>query len=765
MKKFGVSHSVRRKEDVRFLTGAGAYIDDTPPEGALFACFLYSPVAHAIFETVGVDAANAMDGVRAVITSEDLKSSNVRNRMEANLIDLPGGGNGADPARPVLAEGKVRFVGEPVAVVVADTLTQAKDAIEMIEFDYSEIEAHVDVEVGGEELHAEAPENVAFDWHNGDETAVNDVFENADHVVSVHLEDNRVIASSMEPRGCWADWKDDRLHFSFAGQAVWPAKFELGEVLGLERRQVHVTTPDVGGGFGMKAFVYPEYLAVAQAARMLGRPVRWISTRSEAMITDNSGRDLHSVVEGAFDKDYRLLGYKVVSHCNLGAYNSLYGQSIQTVVSQVVLTGVYDIPATFFRVKGIYTNSTPVDAYRGAGRPEAIYMIERLMDKAARRFGVDQLEIRRRNFIPPKRFPYRNFAGEEFDVGNFDKVLRRAELESDMDGFQERKAESAARGKLRGLGVCYYIEAILGDPSETTKMEFTEDGNLNVYVGTQSNGQGHETAFSQIAGERTGVPFEKVNVIQGDSDRIEEGGGTGGSRSVTAQGSSINLTSDKLIEKFTGFVAEELDAAVDQISFEDGTFHARGTNRFIGILDAASAARLKGRNDLLTTAATSELRGRSYPNGAHVCEVEIDPDTGATGVVRYTVVDDLGVLINPMLAEGQVHGGVAQGIGQAVTEHAVYDDTGQLLSGTFMDYAIPRADDVPFVSFHSEPTPSKNNPIGMKGCGEAGTIGTLAAVGNAVQDALWESGIHTVDMPFTPQRVWSLLEDSGQEDL
>ena len=764
MQKFGVSQSVRRKEDERFLTGSGTYVDDNAPEGALFACFLYSPVAHASIEAVGVDAAMSLDGVHAVYTSEDLKACNARNRMAAEIIDLPGGGKAADPARPALADGKVRYVGEPVAMVVANTVAQARDAVEAIEFDYLELEAHLTVEVGGAELHAEAPGNLAFDWHAGDERTVSEVFERADHVVSLHLENNRVIVSALEPRACWADWREERLHFSFPGQAVWPIRLELSEVLGLEESRVRVTTPDVGGGFGMKAFMYPEYIAVAHAARTLGRPVRWASSRSEAMISDNSGRDLHSVAEGAFDSDLRLLGYRVLSHCNLGAYNSKYGQSIQTTVSHLVLTGVYDIPVAHFRVKGVYTNSTPVDAYRGAGRPEAIYMIERLMDKAARQFGVDQLEIRRRNFISPDQFPYRNFAGEEFDVGDFDKVLRRAELEADMQGFVRRRAESAANGKLRGLGICFYIEAILGDPSETTKLEIADNGTLNVYVGTQSNGQGHETAFSQIAGERTGVPFERVNVVQGDSDRIRKGGGTGGSRSVTTQGSSITLTSEKLVEGLREIAAEEIDAPPERTDFEDGTFRARGTNRFIGLMDAAEAARLKGRRDLLTTEATSELPGRSYPNGAHVCEVEVDPDTGETKVVRYTVVDDLGVLVNPLLAEGQVHGGVAQGIGQAVTEHVVFDETGQLLSGTFMDYALPRAEDVPFVSFHSEPTRSKNNPIGMKGCGEAGTIGALAAVGNAVQDALWESGVKKVDMPFTPKNVWSLLQNSGMED-
>ncbi len=758
MKKFGVSQSVGRKEDVRFLTGAGEYVDDKAPENALFVQFLYSPVAHGKILSIDTSEAQKAKGVRAVFTAADLVASGMRNSIHAELLALPGGGLAAAPTRPVLAEGKVTFVGQPVALVAAETLNQARDAAELIELDIEELEAHVEVATGGENIHDEAPNNQAFDWYRGDESKVEAVFRSAPRTVSMEVTDHRIIANSLEPRGCHAEWKDGRLHFTINGQGVWAAKSDLAPVLGVEPSDIRVLTADVGGGFGMKGFTYPENFAVAQAARLIDRPLRWLPTRSESMLTDNAGRDLYSTVEGAFDEDGRFLAYRVLTHCNLGAYNSFYAQMIQTELSEKVLTGTYEIPDVFFRVKGIYTNTTPVDAYRGAGRPEAIYMIERLMDRAAREFGLSQSEIRRRNFIPPDRFPYQPFGPEVFDVGEFGKVLKRAETEADFPGFERRRSESASNGTLRGMGLCYYIEAILGDPGETTQIEFAEDGMVNVYVGTQSNGQGHETVYAQILHERAGIPFEAIRLVQGDSDLIETGGGTGGSRSVTTQGVSINGTADRVVEKFVPFVAEQLEEPAENIGFEDGSFQAAGTNKFLNIMDAAELARSAGRKDLLSTQVRTELPGKSFPNGAHVCEVEIDPETGKLDVVKYTVVDDLGVLMNPMLAAGQVHGGVAQGVGQVVLEHAEYDEMGQLLSGSFMDYAMPRASDMPFVDFHSEPTPSVNNPIGMKGCGEAGTIGAMAAAANAVQDALWDSGIREVNMPLTSEAIWRQLQ-------
>ncbi len=750
-----------RKEDVRFLTGRGRYIDDIVPEGALHAHFFLSPVAHAKIVSLDLSEAKEADGVHAVYCAQDLIEAGLKNNMRYGIVRMRDGRRTPRPPRPVLAENVVRFAGEPVAVVIADTAVQAKDAAELIEFDYEDLPVHLGLGTGGYAMHEEAPENVAFDWAAGEGDAIDAAFADAAHVVSMQLDDNRVIANSMEPRGCYAEWSDNRLHLAINGQSVWVILDELVYNLGLDRSAVRVTTPDVGGGFGMKGCIYPENLAVAQAARMLGRTVHWMGTRSDAMLNDNGGRDLTSVAEAAFDEDFRILAYRVGTVANMGAYISPYAQFIQTELFQKVVTGVYDIPHTLQEVVGVFTNTAPVDAYRGAGRPEGIYVIERFMDRAARELGIDSLELRRRNFIKPNQFPYRNFANETVDVGDFDKVLSRAEEEADLAGFDRRRRESEAEGRLRGLGVCYYIETILGDPNETTRIEFAEDGFANMYVGTQSNGQGHETAYAQILHERSGIPFERIRCIQGDSDLIRTGGGTGGSRSVTTQGTSIRGTADKVIAKLSPFVADLLDASDHQVVFEEGTFRVANSNKYMDIMEAASAALAAGRNDLVSTEVETEIDDKSFPNGAHICEVEVDAETGRVSVAKYTVVDDLGLLINPVLAEGQVHGGVVQGIGQVVTEHVAFDDDGQLLTGTFMDYAMPRADNCPFIEFHSEPTFSVNNPLGMKGCGEAGTIGALASVANAVLDALASKGVENVQIPLTPNRVWDLLREAA----
>ncbi len=759
MSKFGVSQGVKRREDSRFLKGEGKYVDDLRPEGSLYAHFFLSPVAHAKILSIDVEEAKDSPGVKAVYTAQDLVAGGMKNRMIAELLPIKGV-KVPDPARTILAEGKVRFAGEPVAIIIAETINQAKDAAELIEFDFDELDAHLDLAPGGADLHEEAPNNVAFEWAKGNKDQVDKVFNEASYVVSLKVDDNRVIANSLEPRGCYAEWENDKLHMCMNGQGVWVGKGELSDLLGIPEDNVRVTTPDVGGGFGMKGFNYPENFAVGQAAKMLGQKIHWMGTRSEAMLNDNGGRDLTSRVEAAFDDTYKMIGYRVITHCNLGAYNSYYAHFIQTDLFRKVISGVYDIPNIYFEVTGIFTNTAPVDAYRGAGRPEGIFAMERLIDHASRELGIDTIELRRRNFIQPEQFPYKNFANETVDVGNFEKVLKRAVKEADVNGFNKRKKASLEAHKLRGMGICYYIETILGDPSETTRLEFCEDDMVNVYVGTQSNGQGHETAYSQILHERSGIPFDNIRIVQGDSDLIKTGGGTGGSRSVTTQGTSINGTADQMIAKFKLFVAEELGIDESQVEFEEGTFKDSTSNKYLTIMEVGSRALAKQRDDLITTEVTTQIKDKSFPNGTHICEVEIDTETGQTDVAKYTVVDDLGVIINPVLAKGQIHGGVAQGIGQILTEHVGFDEYGQLLTGTFMDYGMPRADNVPFIEFHSEPTPSINNPIGMKGCGEAGTIGALAAVTNAVQDALWDQGIKEVQAPLTPSRVWHLLNQN-----
>jgi len=482
-----------------------------------------------------------------------------------------------------------------------------------------------------------------------------------------------------------------------------------------------------------------------------------MSDRSEAMLTDNAGRDLVTTAEAAFDADHKLQAIRMHALSNIGAHCSLMGQYIQSELALKVLPGVYDVQKAFFHVEGIFTNTTPVDAYRGAGRPEAIYVMERLMDTSAREMGLDPIELRRKNFIPAAAFPYKSVSGELYDVGNFDQVLDRALKEADIAGFAARKAESAKAGKLRGLGLSYYIESILGQDTEITKIEFADDGMVDLLVGTQSNGQGHETVYAQFLHSKAGIPFDKIRFIQGDSDLIAAGGGTGGSRSVTMQGNSINKTAGEMVEKFKELAGEEMEVSIGDIEFSEGTYSIAGTDKSVTIMELAEKARAKGAADYIVTESQYQLPARSYPNGAHFAEVEIDPDTGVTSCVKYTIVDDFGFLINPALAEGQAHGGVAQGLGQALTEHVVYDEEGQLLTGSFMDYAMPRADDLPMMPFHAELVPSTANEIGMKGCGEAGTVGALAAVTNAALDALWDQGITRVDMPMTPLKIWSLL--------
>ncbi|MEM8823581.1 MAG: xanthine dehydrogenase family protein molybdopterin-binding subunit [Pseudomonadota bacterium] len=756
--KFGLAQSNLRVEDNRLLTGHGRYVDDTAPEGALWAYVLRSTVAHGEITALDVADARDMDGVALVLTSDDIEAAGVVNHIPTAVARNPDGSKAADPQRPLLAKGRVRFVGEPVAFVVAESLGQARDAAEAIEVDIDDLPVKLDVAEGGPVIHGEAPDNVSYRYEKGDADACEAGLAAAAHRVKLVVDDTRIICASLEPRGTWADLEDGRLHVCVNGQGVWGTKGQVARSLGIDAEDVRVTNPDVGGGFGMKGMVYPETILVAHATKMLGRPVRWMADRSESMLSDNAGRDLVCTAELGFDENYKLVAYRQENTANMGAYHSGFAQHIQSELFSKVMPGVYDVQACHMVSTGVFTNTTQVDAYRGAGRPEAIYVLERAMDYAARELGVDQFELRRKSFIKPDQFPYLTAMGESYDVGDFGRVMGRAQVEGDVAGFAARRAESAARGKLRGLGVCYYIESILGQPSEHAEIEFAADGRVKLFVGTQSNGQGHETVYRQFVATDLGVPPEMVDVIQGDSDLIKEGGGTGGSRSVTTQGSANRATAEKVIEKFLPYLAEKL--GVEEVVFEDAVFRADGSNQVLTMLEAAELAREDGRHELLKTRERAELPGRSYPNGCHLCEVEIDRETGNLDVVKYTVVDDFGNLMNPMLAEGQVHGGVVQGIGQAVSERVVYDEDGQLLTASFMDYGMPRAVGLPMIAFYSEPVPSTQNVLGMKGCGEAGTVGAMAAVGNAALDALWPLGLRQVDMPFTPSRVWAMLRQA-----
>ncbi len=756
MQAFGKSQGGKRREDQRFVTGTGRYVADIAPVGAAVGVFLRSPVAHGRITTLDVAAARAMPGVLGVFTARDLPGS-LQGAIYAVKARDDTGRTGAAPARPVLASQSLRHVGEAVALIVAQTHAAAVAAMEAVILDIDELEPVLALSGAGPQIHPEAPGNLAFTWARGDGDAVARAFERAAHVTRIEVVQNRVTAASLEPRAAFAEWHDGRLHLCFNGQGVWTMKRELARMLDLSPEQVRVTNPDVGGGFGMKAMVYPEHFALSHAARALGCAVLWVSERGEAMVSDNGGRDLVSTAELAFDEEARILGYRVRTRANMGAHNSQFGQNIQSELFSKVLTGVYRIPCALLEVEGVYTNTTPVDAYRGAGRPEAITALERAMDMAARELGLSPFEIRRRNFLAPSEFPATTPMGVTYDIGDFEPVLARAALRADVDGFPARRAASADAGRLRGLGVSYYIEAILGEDSEAAAVEFAGE-RVQLLVGTQSNGQGHETVFAQYLADLTGLDPARIDVVQGDSDLIARGGGTGGSRSVTVQSLATHALALRMVEGFASFLSGELGA---EFGFDEGIFSAPGSNTRLTLAEAVDLARARGRTDLLRHEARAKLPGRSFPNGCHICEVEIDPQTGALSLDRYLAVDDFGNLMHPVLAEGQVHGGVAQGFGQAVMENMVFDPSGQLLSGSFMDYAMPRAADLPVFGFENLPTPSPNNPLGMKGCGEAGTVAALAAISNAALDALWPCGVRRVDMPLTPLRIWQALADAS----
>lgn len=752
--KFGLAQPLKRREDVRFLKGEGRYVSDIVPAGALWAVFLRSDHAHGEIVALDVAEAREMPGVHLVLTAEDLMARGVKLGMKGERIDTRDGGKGAGPERPVLAHGRVRFVGEALAMVVAETPDQARDALEVISLDINPLDPALHLACEEPTIHPEAPQNRAFDFLFGDEAGTDAALAGSAHRIALEVIHNRVTAAPMEPRACFAEWDGERLHFCVNGQGVWVQRNELSRMLGLPRDRIRVTNPDVGGGFGMKGMTYPEYVVVAEAARALGRPVAWVSTRTEGMLTDNAGRDLVTRVELGFDRDHRITAYKVDLVTNLGAYNSQFGQAIQTELFAKVLTGVYRVPKAALMATGVYTNSVPIDAYRGAGRPEAIMTIERTMDHAARVLGVDPVELRLKNVI--RDFPHTTMEGEIIDGGDFAGLL--ATVADRSAGYAERLAASRAKGRLRGIGVAAYIEAILGDPDEIARLVLDEDGGATLFVGTQSNGQGHESVYSRFVSDSTGIPQDMVRIVEGDSDRIAKGGGTGGSRSVTVQGTATRATVTAMVKAFEEFLAEEWE--VPEVSFADHRFGAPGTNHRLTLAEAAALARAKGRTDLLDHSERIELDGRSFPNGVHLAEVEIDPETGGLTLDRYSVVDDFGVLVAPNLVEGQVHGGIAQGFGQAVTEWLVQDGQGQVLAASFMDYGMPRASDLPFIAFAERGIPTRTNPLGMKGCGEAGTVGALGAIANAVRDALAPVGVTRVDMPFTPSRIWTWIEEA-----
>ena len=759
--KFGIGQAALRKEDHRLLTGGGCYIDDIRLPGEAFVYMLRSPHAHAAITSIDTTAARAAPGVIAVLTGVDAERDNVaRVPCLAHVTpDL------VDPVRRVLATDRVRHVGDMVAAVIAESLAAARDAAELIEVGYEVRPAVTDVAAataaGAPQIWPEAPGNRSFVWRDGDRAKTDAAFARASHIAKVEIVNNRIIPNSMEPRGAIAQY--DRADGSFTLYVTSQGPHLLKDALvsavfpGHPPEKLRVVSRDIGGGFGMKAFLYPEYILALWAARRIGRPVRWIEDRGEAFLADVHGRDNLTRAELAMDKNGKFLAIRVRTLANMGAYLSMFGPYIPTVAGQGMHVGVYDFEAASVEVEGIFTNTTPIDAYRGAGRPEAAYMVERLVNEAARVMRLSPAEIRLRNFIAPSKLPFKNALGHTYDSGNFPTLLKRALDKAGGEGASARKREALARGKLRGFGISYYVECCGGAPGVPAMARFDPDGTVSVLVGTLSNGQGHETAYSQIAAERLGVPFETIRVLQGDTALLKTGSFTGGSRSVPVGGVAARMACDEAISKGKAFAAELLEAAEADIDFAEGRYVITGTDRSTGIFDVARRAQertgepLSGAADFLPAAPT-------YPNGCHVCELEVDRETGSVSIVRYTVVDDFGEVVNPLLLAGQVHGGIGQGIGQALLEEVRFDDSGQILSASFMDYAMPRADNLPNYDFSWEVVPCKTNPLGIKGCGEAGTIGSPPAVINAVLDALAPLGITDLQMPATPRRVWEALQ-------
>ena len=770
MEKYGSSQPVRRVEDTRLLRGNGRYTDDVTPSGALYGVVVRSP--HAAARIVSINAEEARQAsphVLAIYTGADLEADGIGPIPCLVPLSNQDGTARKDTPRHALARNNVRFVGDAVAFVVAETIDAARDAAEALAIDYDILSSASNIQAatasGAPLVWPEAPGNVCFDWAMGDKDAVDALFRSAAHVTRLEVVNNRVVVSSMEARAALASYDAGNARWTLETntQGVWLLKGQLAEaVFKVKPEQFRVLTNDVGGGFGMKAFLYPEHVLVCYAARKLGRPVKWTSERSEAFISDTHGRDNVTEGEIAVDADGKVLALRSRNVANMGAYLSNFGPAIPTIAGSKVLASVYAFQAIRLNVIGVFTNTVPVDAYRGAGRPESNYLVERLMEAAARELGQDPVAFRRNNMVPPSAMPFRTAMGETYDSGQFARILDAGLSKIDHAGFTARRDAAARRGKLRGLGLSYYLEATMGDPTERAEIRFRDDGDVEVWVGTQSNGQGHETAYTQLTAEQLGIPHERIRVRQGDSDEMPTGGGTGGARSLYSEGQAILITSKSVIDKGKQAASEALEASVGDIAFENGTFSVAGTDRGIDILTLATQQRRKAAAGeaatLLDAAEVAKVEIHTFPNGCHLAEVEVDPETGVVELIRYAVCDDMGRTLNPMIVRGQAHGGVAQGVGQALLERTAYDpDSGQLLAGSFMDYALPRATDLPDIEVDLLEIPCLSNPLGVKGAGEAGAVGSPPAVMNAVLDALANRGVKHLDMPATPETVWRAL--------
>ena len=769
MVKFAIGQAVSRLEDEPLLTGRGCYTDDIDLPGALHAYVLRSPHAHARILSVDSAAARGAPGVHAVLTGADVAADDLGDMPCLVPLKNVDGSRRSDTPRPILAQERVRYVGDPVALVVAETIEQAKDAAELVAIDYEPLPAVTDARAAGA---PGAPRvwdgprgNCCFEWAQGDKAAVDAAISRAARVVRVDLVNNRCVVNSLEARSALADYDPatDRTTLYTPTQGPHVILPQIADtVLKFGTDKLRCVTRQVGGSFGMKIFLYPEQCLVVWASRRLERAVRWASERGEAFLSDVHGRDNLSLAELALDADGRFLGLRVTTDANLGAYLSNFGPFIPTF-GTVMLAGVYKTPAIHVTVRGMFTNTVPLDAYRGAGRPEAIYVVERIVDAAARELGIAPDEIRRRNFIGPQEIPYTTALGDTYDSGNFPRLMQAAIERSDWAGFEARRAASEARGLKRGIGMADYIETCGAGPGENARIEVHADGMVDLVVGMQDNGQGHVTAHTQILAEKLGIDAARIRVVQGDTDRTPNGN-TGGSRFAATGGVAVLGVADRMLEKGRAIAAHEMEVAAGDVEYREGTFIVTGTDKRLTLFETAAAAenpaRLPtGMEPGLDADISSQLKASTYPNGCHVAEVEIDPQTGHVAVVRYTACDDFGTVINPNMLAGQVHGGIVQGLGQALLEHTVYDpDSGQLLSGSFMDYALPRADDVPSfdISFHN--VPCTTNALGIKGAGEAGAIAAPPAAINAIVDVLHrERNITHIDMPATRERVWRML--------
>lgn len=768
MVQFGVGQPVPRTEDNRLVVGKGDYTDDLNEVNQAHAYMLRSPMAHAKIKNIDCEDAKTAPGVLAIYTGADIEKAGL-GLVPCLVAALPNrdGSPMSVPPRPLLQGEYVRYVGDNVAMVIAETLNQARDAAEQIFVDYEELPAIANTE---EAIAPDAPKawtdldtNVCFDWEFGDEGKAEAAFQNAAHVTKLKLVNNRVVVNSMEPRAAAAsyDAEKDQYTLTLGSQGVFGVRSQMcNQILNIPEEKVRVITKDVGGGFGMKGFMFPEYPLVVWASKEIGRPVKWTGDRSDAFLTDTQGRDQVTRAELALNGEGKFLAVRMETIGGVGAYGSQFGPAIPTLAAVGMHVGVYDIPVQYNHVQCVLTNTTPVDAYRGAGRPEASYIIERLVDAAASELNIAADDLRKRNFVGPEKMPYESPSGVNFDSGEFAQNLADAYAKADVAGFTARQKQKMAAGLLSGLGVSYYVERTGGSNIEYAKLEINPDETVVVWVGTQSTGQGHETAFAQVVADKLSVPFEKITVRSGDTDRLQNGTGTGGSRSLYLGGGAATEASNDAIQKGKSIASNELEAAEADIVYENGTFAIAGTDRSIGLFEVAKIAATQAIGDDfqgLIGDGIYEQDGNTYPNGCHICEVTVDPETGVTEVDRYTAVDDFGVVMNPLLLEGQVHGGIVQGLGQAMGENTVYDTTGQLLTGTFMDYWMPRADDFPTFDFTYNEVPCTKNPMGVKGCGEAGTVGALGAYVNAVVDALKDHGVSHIDMPVTPEKVWSVL--------